>query len=115
MNNKVSGNLFSDLPESLTEELEQQLLSSEHLNIRRIVSKGHSSPIDFWYDQSDNEWVLVLQGEGILEFEKGEDLHLKQGTFCYIPAHQKHRVKWTPENQITLWLAIHFSTQENRK
>ena len=110
--NEKSGNMLCGIPETLPEELEQSLLSSEHVTIKRILSKGQCSPNDFWYDQPENEWVLVLQGEGILEFSNDEDLHLKQGAYCFIPAHKKHRVKWTAENQTTIWLAIYFSGQE---
>jgi cupin 2 domain-containing protein len=88
------------------------LLSSENISIKRIMSKGQHSPKNFWYDQPDNEWVLVLQGEAILEFENSEDVHMQQGAFCLISAHQKHRVKWTAEDQLTLWLAIHFTAQD---
>ena len=30
--------------------------------IERIVSRGHASPEDFWYDQEENEWVMVVKG-----------------------------------------------------
>ena len=32
------------------------------IRIERIVSRGHTSPPDFWYDQPQAEWVIVLAG-----------------------------------------------------
>jgi len=108
---KDHGNVLADIPSQIPRELEQVFLEKDNVLIKRIVSKGQKSPASAWYDQLDNEWVLVVQGEAILEFENGEDLHMQQGAFCFIPAQQKHRVKWTPEDQVTIWLAVHFTVQ----
>ncbi|MBT5485218.1 MAG: cupin domain-containing protein [Gammaproteobacteria bacterium] len=109
---KDHGNVLADIPSQIPQELEQVFLENDNVLIKRIVSKGQKSPASEWYEQSDNEWVLVLQGEAILEFENGEDLHMQQGAFCFIPAQQKHRVKWTAEDEVTIWLAIHFTVQD---
>jgi cupin 2 domain-containing protein len=105
-------NILSGIPEALPQELEQLLLENEHLSIRRILSKGHSAPAQGWYEQQDNEWVLVLKGEGIIEFTDHSERHMQEGDYCYIPALKKHRVKWTPEQEVTIWLAIHFPGQK---
>ncbi|MDX2244117.1 MAG: cupin domain-containing protein [Leptolyngbyaceae cyanobacterium bins.302] len=78
------------------------------MKIERIVSRGHTSPETGWYDQEQNEWVIVLQGEAVLSFEHEEPLCLKVGDYINIPAHSKHRVDWTDPNQETIWLAIHY-------
>src|SRR4051812_48518037 len=57
-----SANLYDDVPAELPQELASTLLSAGRSRIERIVSHGHSSPPDFWYDQAEHEWVLLLRG-----------------------------------------------------
>jgi len=101
-------NLFDSMPSKLDSEVFQCLLKTEKVRIERIVSKGHTSPEHGWYDQDQNEWVLVVRGEAILTFEDGESFRLKEGDFTNIRAHQKHRVSWTEPNIETIWLAVHY-------
>lgn len=101
------GQLFQDIPLDLPEELIETILVSDRLRIERIVSKGHCSEPDFWYDQAENEWVLLIQGEAKLELEN-EIMHLQVGDYVHLPAHLKHRVAWTAPNQETIWLAIFY-------
>jgi len=101
-------NLFDSMPSKLDSEVFQCLLKAEKVRIERIVSKGHTSPEHGWYDQDQNEWVLVVRGEAILTFEDGESFRLKEGDFTNIRAHQKHRVSWTEPNIETIWLAVHY-------
>ena len=61
--------LFSNIPTSLPEEVTETLLDAASVKIERIVSHGHTSPQDFWYDQDRNEWVVVLKGAAKLRFE----------------------------------------------
>lgn len=105
-------NLFDKIPAAIAEEISDSLLSNSGIEIKRILSKGQSSPAIGWYEQVDNEWVVVLQGEAILAFEHEVEKHLQAGDFCFIPAAQKHRVKWTPADQVTVWLAIYFPATE---
>jgi len=80
------------------------------VRIERILSKGHSSPPDFWYDQEQHEWVLLVAGEARLRFERDDHvLHLKPGDYVNIAAHEKHRVEWTTESTETIWLAVFYS------
>ena len=53
-------NLFAELPNMLPEELIEKLIDTPNVRIERIVSTGHASPPGFWYDQSENEWVVVF-------------------------------------------------------
>jgi hypothetical protein len=55
-------NLLTNLPSDLPDELSTTLLQASNLRIERIVSHGHASPEGFWYDQDEQEWVMVLQG-----------------------------------------------------
>lgn len=102
-------NLFDNVPSQMPQELFQNLLTVASCRIERIVSFGHCSPVDFWYDQSESEWVLVLQGEAVLQFCDDEtSLRLKAGDFVNIPAHRLHRVEWTQPDVATIWLAVFY-------
>lgn len=103
-----SGNLLEQLPATLPQELVQTLLTADGVRIERIVSHGHTSPQDFWYDQSDDEWVLILSGAAQLQFEGGT-VTLKPGDYLNIPAHRKHRVAWTTPDEPTIWLAVWYT------
>lgn len=101
-------NIFAELPKNLEQEVFEILASSETVKIERIISKGHTSPKTGWYDQEQNEWVLILQGEAILSFEHDEPVRLTEGSYINIPSHKKHRVDWTDPNHETIWLAVHY-------
>ncbi|MGR5236316.1 cupin domain-containing protein [Vibrio alfacsensis] len=101
-------NLLKDLPNDLTREVFDDLLTHQQLRIERIVSKGQITPEDEWYDQEEHEWVLVLQGAGELTFAEGSVTHLKAGDHINIPAHTKHKVSWTDPNKETIWLAVFY-------
>lgn len=102
-----TANLLCNIPADLPVELVQTILVSGDIRIERIVSKGHQSPPDFWYDQEQNEWVFLAKGEAWLQFQN-QTQHLKAGDYINIPAHQKHRVEWTSPDEETVWLAIFY-------
>ena len=104
----VPHNLLSAIPRELPEELCETLLTAANLRIERIVSRGHKSPDDFWYDQDENEWVLLVSGAAKLQFED-EAIDMQPGSFVNIPAHKRHRVAWTDPAQTTIWLAVFYS------
>ena len=102
-------NIFSDVPQSVPEEIFENLISSENCKIERIVSRGHTTPEEKWYDQDKNEFVLILRGNAELLFEeKNELVKMKEGDYVNIPAHKKHRVEKTSTEKETIWLAIHY-------
>ncbi len=101
-------NMFSAIPDNLEAEVFEQLLQGDGVTIERIVSRGHRSPESGWYDQDDNEWVLVLKGAAIILFEDDEAISMTAGDFINIPAHRKHRVDWTDPDRETIWLAVHY-------
>ena len=102
------GNIFESIPDDLDEEVFELFVQSDDVKIERIVSKGHSSPKTGWYDQDQNEWIIVLKGEAIIAFEDGKELALKAGDHLNIPAHTKHKVKWTTPDTETIWLAVQY-------
>jgi cupin 2 domain-containing protein len=101
-------NIYKEIPQEIKEEIFTNLLVKKNVRIERIISKGHSSAENFWYDQEQKEWVLVLKGHAILVFKnEAQQLELKSGDYVNIPAHKQHRVKWTDPQQETIWLAIY--------
>jgi cupin 2 domain-containing protein len=111
--NRQTGNIFAGIPATLPGELFETLLQNPTIRIERIVSKGHITPDDTWYDQDCGEWVLLVQGKAALLFEdSAEPVELRGGDYLFIPAHRKHRVTWTDPRQESIWLAIHLSLGE---
>jgi cupin 2 domain-containing protein len=103
----VIKNLFADVPQHLPKEFVQTLLQAANVRIERIISHGHASPPDFWYDQGHSEWVVVLKGAARLQFEDGT-VEMKPGDFVNIPANKKHRVDWTTPDEPTIWLGVRY-------
>ena len=101
-------NLLKNIPNDLPAELFETLIKTENIHIQRIVSKGHTSPDEGWYDQQQNEWVLVLKGAARLAFEDGCEVSLSAGDCLEIAAHQKHRVVWTEPGAETVWLGVFY-------
>lgn len=101
-------NLFDSLPKELDVEVFEDIVRSSTVRIERIVSKGHTSPDTGWYDQNENEWVMVVKGKASLEFEDGSICDLSAGDYVNIPAHIKHKVSWTDPNEITIWLTVFY-------
>ncbi len=103
------GSLLQDIPTDLPEELFETLCSNNSVRIERIVSKGHASPEGFWYDQDQNEFVLVVQGSAGIQIEGEDDVViLNTGDYLNINSHVKHRVEWTDTSCETIWLAVHY-------
>ncbi len=97
-------NIFHDLPELSDQEELSILFQNPCATIERIVSQSYGSPPGFWYDQDEDEWVIVMHGEATLEFEGGELVRMKEGDHVTIARHLRHRVQQT--NPSTIWLAV---------
>ena len=103
-----SGNLFAGVPSDLPGELVEEVLQGRGFRLERIVSRGHRSPDDFWYDQPLSEWVVLLTGSASLRFEnRSEPIEMKPGDWIHIPAHARHRIERTDAKGDTFWLALH--------
>lgn len=101
-------NIYENIPADIPEELFEEIDSTKDIKIERIISDGHTSPPNFWYNQEKNELVFLLKGSAVIEFETSEKVNLKPGDYIKINSHQKHRVIETSKNEITVWLAIHY-------
>lgn len=98
-------NLLS-LPHFLPkEELIETIHAGKNVRIERIISVGQTSPEGFWYDQDEDEWLILLQGAATLRFES-EVVQLLTGNPCFIPAHCRHRVDYTSANPPCIWLCV---------
>jgi len=103
----MKNNIFENIIIDKNQEQFFELLKNDNIRIEKIVSNGQSSPINFWYKQKENEFVLLLKGNAILEYED-KDIELKEGDYINIKAFTKHRVKYTNEDEPTIWLAVFY-------
>lgn len=90
----------------VSEEQFETLARSGAVRVERIVSRGHRSAPDFWYDQNEDEFVLLVSGAARLMFADGAVHELRAGDWMNIPAHVRHRVDWTDDTAFTVWLAV---------
>lgn len=103
MNSK--GNLFETAPPPSTGERFDTLVRCRNVTIERISSSDQPDPVR--YDQSQDEWVLLLQGQARLEVGT-EAVTLGPGDHLFLPAHTPHRVLTTSANPPCLWVAVHI-------
>ncbi len=100
-------NLLSPLPALDRGEVSEAVLSARGVRLERIVSLGHASPENFWFDQRELEWIMLLSGSARLVIEgETDERTLSPGDALTIPAHCRHRVTWTDPDQPTVWLAL---------
>ncbi len=100
--------LLANLPADFSQEFFKEIINTGHIRIEQIVSKGHTSPEQGWYDQDENEWVVVIKVAIELTFESGEIIKMMTGDYINIEAHNKHRVTWTDPDEETIWLAVFY-------
>lgn len=100
------GNIFKNLPALSGSEIVEVLHKSNGVTIERILSNSHTTPEEEWYNQDWDEWVIMEQGKGTLEYEDGSQVTLEKGDYLLIPKGRKHRVVYTADE--TIWLAIHL-------
>ncbi len=99
-------NLFADFPALPEQEDILPILDSARVRIERIISNGHPSPADSWYDQDLPEWVMLVRGSAMLKFEDGATVNLEAGDYLVIEAHVKHRVEAVSDDAV--WLGVHY-------
>lgn len=101
-------NVYLPISSNCEKEFFETLIDNNALKIERIISKGQCSPENGWYDQSQNEWVLLLKGSAMITFSDNTTICLREGDYLHIPPHQKHKVSWTDPDLETYWLAVHY-------
>ena len=100
-------NIFDKIIVDKEEENFFEIFKNETIKIEKIVSNGQISPENFWYEQKKSEFILLLEGFAILEFENRE-VELKKGDCINIKAMEKHRVKFTILDEPTIWFAVFY-------
>lgn len=104
----MKGNIFKVEDKEYKEEEFETLLQYECLVLERIISTGQTTPEGEWYDADRDEWVLLLQGKGILQFEDGERVVMEPGDYILIKAHRRHKVVYTDLENKTIWLTLYY-------
>ena len=96
-------NLFENAAPPATGERFETLLVHKNLVVERILSSSHIEPKR--YVQSQDEWVLLVQGTAELEID-GKTEILRPGDFVFLAAKTPHCVKSVSGG--ALWLAVHL-------
>ena len=92
------------LPGIREDEIIDILKENENVRIERIISTGQVSD---WMIQERNEYVVLLQGNAIIEFND-KKVEMKAGDTLFIEKMERHRVTYTSENPCCIWFCIHF-------
>jgi len=85
----------------------EKIFQSEKFKIERIISFGQVTPKGEWYNQEQDEYVMLIEGKAELEFEDKRRVKLTKGDYLLIPAHLKHKVTQTSKKPPCIWLAIY--------
>ncbi|MBM5801352.1 MAG: Nif11 domain/cupin domain-containing protein [Cyanobacteria bacterium K_DeepCast_35m_m2_023] len=89
------------------EEQTAIVLETSSWRLLRIHSNQAASADGCWDDQDEHEWVLLLQGSALLQFDdEPEARALSRGDQLLIPAHRRHRLLATDPDPGTVWLAL---------
>lgn len=97
-------NLYDGENPAENNEIFSTLFQNDILKIESIRS-SLKTPGEF-YDQDQDEWVLLLQGEARIEII-GEIRSIRSGDYLFLPKRTLHRVISTSEN--ALWLCVFSS------
>ena len=92
------------LPEIEEEEIVDILKENEDVKFERIISTGQISD---WMVQEKREYVLLLQGNAVIEFND-KTVEMKSGDTLFIEKRERHRVAYTSENPCCIWFCVHF-------
>ena len=89
----------------MNEEIVEKLYDGD-IRVEKIFSNGCETD---WLLQDEDEFVYVLEGNAILEYQDNEKFLIK-GDYECIPKNVKHRVK-SPSQNCT-WLCV-FKKEKN--
>jgi cupin 2 domain-containing protein len=103
-NQEILFNFLNNIPTNLENETFETVVENNTVKIERIISFGDITPNDYWYCQSDDEFVMVLEGFAEILYADGTVVTLNKGDSLYIPAYTKHQVVSTANP--TIWLVV---------
>jgi cupin 2 domain-containing protein len=92
------------------EYAETLLTGAGGLRLERIVTLDDTGADAVWYDQAQDEWVAVLEGEATLGFADGREAVLVRGSHIFLPRHVRHRV--LRASSPCIWLAVYGEALE---
>lgn len=98
-------NLFKDIDLQASGETFTTLLETKTLKLEQIVSRTDQSHEKGWYDQDQDEWVMLLQGSARLELGK-RIVDLEAGDSLLIKSGVRHRLLSVDRECETVWLAL---------
>ena len=98
-------NIYELPPLPLTEEVTAILSENENVRIERIISAGQVSD---WYDQDETEFVILLEGNAVIEYENGDSVAMSKGDTLLIKPHERHRVSYTSSEPPSIWLCVFY-------
>ena len=105
-------NLF-DIPKSLgTEEKVTVLVQNSSVRIERIISSGQ---ISGWYNQEQHEFVTLLAGRAVIEYNDGRMTELSAGDTLVIMPNEVHRVSYTSKDPPCVWLCVFYQETETQE
>jgi cupin 2 domain-containing protein len=107
MTRVVSGRLRPSSDAPAVGERSEEIAQLGGVVVEHIVSGAVAAPVD--YDQSHDEWVVLLSGGATLEVGD-ERLDLAPGDWVLLHAHVQHRLVETMPG--STWLALHVSEQK---
>lgn len=95
-----------DFPQfPLPNELTTVLAESENVRIERIISTGQTSD---WYDQTETEFVVLIDGSAVIDFESGRTVAMSKGDTLTIAPHERHKVSFTSSEPPCVWLCVFY-------
>jgi len=98
-------NIF-DLPKlPLSEELITVLAEGAGIRVERIISSGQVSG---WYDQPETEFVVLLDGNAVIEYDDSHSITMSKGDTLLIKPRERHRVSYTSCDPPCVWLCVFF-------
>ena len=97
-------NIFDVKNIDITKEIVEILKENENVKIEKIISTGQTTD---WMKQEQEEFVILIQGEAIIEYENKKQ-ELRAGDTVIIKKNEKHRVAYTSENPCCIWICIFY-------
>ena len=94
-------NIFKLPPLPLMEEVTTIITENKNIRIERIISTGQTSG---WYDQDETEFVVLLEGNAVIEYENNVSVTMSKGDTLLIAPHERHRVSYTSSEPPCIWL-----------
>jgi len=106
MESEKLDNVFIAAGWDKVKEYYETLVERPGFRVERIMSAGHTSPAEGWYEQNENETVVLLKGHAVLEFENDRKVEMNVGDMLTIQQYEKHKVAYTSKNPECVWLAV---------